>query len=163
MTRLDFDELVERVAERIRRTHDGLAGRRQVEPVVAATLVELAQTPDLEGILMPGAGVASPGMSENEKQAQTYRLENVTADDGTVGDLVLEVKPGGNVHADFEETGSAQAPAPDQTLPGGQAPAGPAAPTETPAGTPEQTPAEAEQGSGEANPQADPGGPPERF
>ena len=111
---------------------------------------------------MPEPGVASSAMSENEKQAQTYRLANVTADDGTVGDLVLEVKHGGNVHADFEpQGGPAEAPAPDQTLPGGQEPAGPAAPTETPAGTPQ--PAEAEQGSGEANPAADPGGPPERF
>ena len=163
MTHLDFDELVERVAERIRGTRGGLTGRGGIEQVVGATLVELAQTPELEGVIMPSSGVASPAMSENEKQAQTYRLANVTADDGTVGDLVLEVKPGGNVHADFEpQAGSARGAGarPNAARRAGTGGARRRRPKPRPA---RPQPAEAEQGSGEANPQADPGGPPERF
>jgi len=55
----------------------------------------------------------------NAKQEQTYRLPGVKAEDGTPGTLVFDVKPGGNVHADFEPDA-----APDQSLP---------EPSETPA------------------------------
>jgi hypothetical protein len=60
----------------------------------------------------------------NEKQAQTYRLAGVQAEDGSTGTLVFEVKPGGNVHAEFEpETVSPEQP-PQAT----QLPAEPATP-----------------------------------
>ena len=117
-----WDELVDNVVNRTRGPSAGRLERAEVEQVVAATIAELAGVfPELDAT--SGSRIAGMADKEQKGQSKTYRLRGVEADDGTKGDLVLEVKGGGNVHADFEPSGGepaqqpAQQPSPEQPDP----------------------------------------------
>ena len=143
MSEITLAELVDAVAARTHGTRGDPLARGEVEQIVEATLLELEAAGASDQLDVTDGEPGSSIAAMNDRQSETYRLPGVQDAAGTTGTLVFDVKPGGNVHADFEPDEQAapvdpSQPAPDQSLP---------EPSESPAGepgqpSPEQQPAD---------------------